>query len=169
MPSGGREYNLAMATLERALAIAAAAHAGQQDRQGAPYILHPLAVMQLVDDLDTKIVAILHDVVEDTNVTFEDLRQAGFAPHILAALELVTHQKGVPYADYVVAAKANPIARAVKLADLTDNTRIDRALVRPQLLERDLKRMQRYVYSYQFLTDQLSEADYRAQMQPVEK
>jgi (p)ppGpp synthase/HD superfamily hydrolase len=150
-----------MSTLDRAVQIASKAHEGQTDKDGQPYILHPLAVMARVDGLTAKIVAVLHDVVEDTSVTMDDLRRAGFGPDVLEPLALVTHAKSEPYAEYVIRAKANPIARAVKIADLTENSRIERALMRCATLERDAWRMQRYLLSYKFLMDQLGEADYR--------
>jgi (p)ppGpp synthase/HD superfamily hydrolase len=150
-----------MSTLDRAIQIAAKAHEGQTDRDGVPYILHPLAVMMRVTDPLAKIVAVLHDVVEDTSVTVDDLRGAGFGPEVLEPLALVTHSKSEPYCDYVIRCKANPIARAVKLADLAENSRIERALMRCASLEKDAWRMQRYLLSYKFLLDQLSEGDYR--------
>ncbi len=154
-----------MASLE--IAIAARAHAGTLDKQGEPYILHPLRVMMRVTDPLARIVAALHDVVEDTSVTFDDLRAEGFAREVLDALKLVTHDKATPYADYVIAAKANPIARAVKLADLEDNSDRSRTMLRADKLDRDLARVQKYLLSYQFLTDKLSEADYRSAMEKL--
>lgn len=157
-----------MATIEQALEIAARAHAGQTDRQGVPYILHPLRVMHAVHGLDAQIVAVLHDVVEDTPTTLDDLRAAGFNETIVAAVDSVTHREGEPYAAYVIRAKANPVGRQVKLADLQDNSRIDRTLLRAERQERDVKRMQRYVLSYQFLSDQITEEHYTATMKPLE-
>lgn len=151
-----------MATLEHAIAIAARAHAGVLDKHGEPYILHPLRVMLRIADPLARIVAVLHDVVEDTSVTFDDLRAAGFGPDVLDALKLVTHEKSTPYVDYVIAAKANPIAKAVKLADLEDNSDRSRLMLRAGSLDRDLARVQKYLLSHRFLTDQLSESDYRA-------
>jgi (p)ppGpp synthase/HD superfamily hydrolase len=153
-----------VATIEKALQIAARAHEGQKDKEGLPYILHPLRVMQGVEGEPAQIVAILHDVVEDTPVTLEDLRQAGFAEEVLAAVQCVTHRKDEPYADYVVRCKANPVARQVKLADLRDNARLDRTILRAQRLQADLDRIRRYVLSYKFLTDQIGEEQYRALM-----
>jgi (p)ppGpp synthase/HD superfamily hydrolase len=153
-----------MATIEKALQIAARAHEGQKDKEGLPYILHPLRVMHAVQGEDARVVAVLHDVVEDTAVTVEDLRQAGFSERILSALLLVTHRKDEPYADYVVRCKADDVARRVKLADLEDNSRLPRTILRPDRLERDLARIRRYVLSYKFLTDQLSEEQYRLLM-----
>src|SRR5215831_14727116 len=105
-----------MATIERALQIAAKAHEGQKDKEGLPYILHPLRVMQRVEGEQAQIVAVLHDVIEDTAVTADDLRQAGFSEQVIAAVVCVTHRKDESYADYVVRCKANEVARRVKLA-----------------------------------------------------
>lgn len=153
-----------MATIERALQIAAKAHEGQKDKEGLPYVLHPLRVMMAVEGEEAQVVAVLHDVVEDTPVTLDDLRQAGFSEAVLAAVQCVTHHKDEPYADYVVRCKGNEVARRVKLADLGDNSRLDRTILRPQRLQQDLARIRRYALSYKFLTDQISEEQYRALM-----
>src|SRR5262249_48516690 len=153
---------------ERALQIASKAHEGQKDKDGQPYILHPLSVMQLVEGLDAQIIAILHDVVEDTKVTLEDLRAAGFSDAILAGVHWVTHGKNESYADYVVRCRANPLGRQVKLADLEDNSRLARLLLRPDRLEGDLARLRKYVFSYRFLIDRLTESEYRKLMADVE-
>jgi (p)ppGpp synthase/HD superfamily hydrolase len=156
-----------MATIEQALRIAAQAHEGQKDKEGLPYILHPLRVLSSVEGEEAQVVAVLHDVVEDTSVTLDDLRRAGFSAVVLAAVQCVTHGKDEPYAEYVVRCKANEIARRVKLADLADNWRLDRTILRPQRLQPDLARLHRYVLSYKFLTDQITEEAYRALMQEV--
>src|SRR6516165_4662820 len=122
-PIGGR---MNMATIEKALQIAAGAHEGQKDKEGLPYILHPLRAMMSVQGEEAQIVAVLHDVIEDTSVTADDLRRAGFSEQLVAAILCVTHRKDESYADYVVRCKANAVARQVKLADLTDNWRLDR-------------------------------------------
>jgi (p)ppGpp synthase/HD superfamily hydrolase len=156
-----------MATIGRALQIAAQAHEGQKDKEGLPYILHPLRVMAQVEGEEAQIVAVLHDVVEDTSVTLDDLRRAGFGEAVLAAVRCVTHAREEPYADYVVRCKANPVARQVKLADLNDNARLSRSILRPGRLQADLARIHRYVLSYKFLTDQITEQDYRRLMDEV--
>lgn len=153
-----------MATLERAIALAASVHAGQRDKQGKPYILHPLRVMLHLADEAAQIVAVLHDTIEDTDLTEDDLRREGFSDEVVAAVCLVTHRKHEPYADYVVRCAGNPLARQVKLSDLEDNTRLDRALMRPEQLQRDLSRMGRYLLSYQFLIGSLNETEYRQAM-----
>src|SRR5262245_37564209 len=130
-----------MATIEKALQIAASAHEGQVDKDGQPYILHPLRVMAGVEGLEAMIVAVLHDVIEDTPVTADDLREAGFGEPIVAAVLCVTHRVGESYADYVVRCKDYELARRVKLADLEDNARLDRVLFRPDRLEDDQDRV----------------------------
>jgi guanosine-3',5'-bis(diphosphate) 3'-pyrophosphohydrolase len=153
-----------MATLEKAIALAAGAHAGQLDKQGNSYILHPLRVMMRVQDDEARMVAVLHDTLEDTSLTEKDLREAGFSAAVIAAVQTVTRHKGQSYADYVVGCSRSEVARQVKLADLEDNARLDRMLLRASRLQDDLKRIHRYTLSYQFLTGQMSEADYRAAM-----
>jgi (p)ppGpp synthase/HD superfamily hydrolase len=153
-----------MATLEKAICIAAAAHAGQLDKEGGSYFTHPLRVMAAVEGDDAKIVAILHDVVEDTTVTIDDLRREGFSEELLAGVACVTHHRDEPYTDYVVRCKNLPLARKVKLADLADNSRPDRCLLRADRIDRDLARIHRYMLSYKFLIDRLSESDYRSLM-----
>ena len=157
-----------MSTIETAITIAARAHAGTVDKQAKPYVLHPLRVMLGVEGEAAQIVAVLHDVVEDTEVAMEDLAAAGFAEEVLDALGLVTHAEGVPYADYVIACKANPIARQVKLSDLRDNASLNRVLLRPDRLDVDANRVQKYVLSYRFLQDELEESDYRAAMRRLQ-
>jgi hypothetical protein len=156
-------YDL-IALLDKAIQIAATAHAGQKDKSGLPYITHPLRVMANVRGAEAQIVAVLHDVLEDTSTTADDLRREGFSEEVLAALELVTHRPADSYADYVVRCKANPVARQVKLGDLMDNCRLDRTLLRPERVGSDFARIHRYLLSHHFLTDGLSEADYRALM-----
>ena len=157
-----------MATLEKAIEIAAIAHAGVKDKQGQPYILHCITVMMGVELEDAKKVAVLHDVVEDTDVTLHDLRAQGFSETVLEALDLVTHRKDKPYSDYVISCKKNQIARLVKLSDLRHNTSIDRILLRSDRLAADSARLQKYVLSYRYLTDALTEEEYRAQVSPFE-
>ena len=153
-----------MATIEKALQIAARAHEGQKDKEGLPYILHPVRVMMSVEGEETQIVAVLHDVIEDTSVTADDLRHAGFSEKVVAAVLCVTHRKDEPYADYVVRCKDNEIARRVKLSDLTDNWRLDRMILRPQRFEADVARLRKYALSYKYLTNQITEQENRKLM-----
>lgn len=130
-----------MSTLERAIAVAVAAHAGQIDKAGRPYILHPLRVMLALDSTDDQIVGVLHDVVEDTEVTLDRLRADGFSEAILAALDSVTKREGEGYPAFVLRAAANPIGRKVKLADLHDNSDLSR-IAHPT--QKDHARLARY-------------------------
>ena len=110
----------------KAMQIAYTAHHGQVDKGGLPYIFHPYHLAEQMTDEDTTVAALLHDVVEDTDYTLEDLKELGFSPQVLVAVALLTHEKEVPYLDYVNRLKDNPIAKAVKLADLEHNSDMTR-------------------------------------------
>jgi (p)ppGpp synthase/HD superfamily hydrolase len=153
-----------MATLERAIEIAVRAHSGQRDKQGMPYILHPLRVMMAVQSEDAKIVAVLHDILEDTSVTEEDLRKEGFSEVVIAGILGVTRRKHESYTDFVIRASQHELSREVKLADLADNSSLSRILLRAERIDADLHRVRRYLLSYRYLTAQLSEAEYRQLM-----
>ncbi len=135
-----------MSTLERAIQIATEAHRGQVDKAGNDYILHPLRVMELGNSLEEKVVGILHDVVEDTDWTFERLVDEGFSPIVLDALRCVTKlSENEPYDHFISRVQANPIAIAVKLNDLSDNMDIRRLKT---LTEKDFIRLQKYHKAY---------------------
>ena len=127
--------------LEKAIKIAIDAHHGQKDKSGNPYIFHPLEVMRNVSSINAKIVAILHDVVEDTSITLEDLQKEGFSEEVLQALKLLTHDKSTPYMDYINSLKNNPLAKEVKIADLRHNMDISRI---PNPSDKDYKRLEKY-------------------------
>ena len=130
-------------TLERAIAIAAEAHAGQKDRAGAPYILHPIRLMIQMDSENAMMAAVLHDVVENSVWTLDDLRKEGFSNEVLNAVDSLTHKdkEEEDYWDYIQRAKSDPIAIKVKLADLEDNLNPDRL---NEVTEKDEKRFDRY-------------------------
>jgi hypothetical protein len=130
-----------MSSLERAIVIAAEAHAGQRDKVGEAYILHPLRVMLAVRTAEERIVGVLHDVVEDTRWTLEALRQEGFSPEVVDAVDAVSRREGEDYFDFVRRAGANPLARPVKVADLRDNLDLTRIAAPSQ---RDHDRCERY-------------------------
>ena len=115
-----------MATLEQAIAFAAKQHAGQVDKANAPYILHPLRVMLNVPTIQHKIVAVLHDILEDTETTIEDLYQFGFQEHLIDAIVALTKKQGETRLEAAQRARQNPIARVVKLADINDNMDLSR-------------------------------------------
>lgn len=132
---------LGQGTLERAIEIAARTHAGQTDKGGAPYILHPLRVMLRVAPGAQQIVAVLHDVVEDSDVTFEDLEREGFAAEVISGLRSVTKVAGESYEDFVARAARDPVGKAVKLADLMENSDLSR-IAEPS--QKDLERVEKY-------------------------
>lgn len=130
-----------MATLERAIEIAAKAHAGQMDKAGQPYVLHPLRMMLAVKTPEARIAAVLHDVVEDTAVTLKELEGEGFPAEVLEAVEALTKREGEDYEAFIRRVAPNPIAREVKLADLRDNSDLSRIL---EPIERDRERVKKY-------------------------
>lgn len=142
-----------MATLDRAIRIAVKAHKGQTDKYGAPYILHPMRVMGMGRTDDEKIVGILHDVVEDSDWTFDDLRREGFAERIIEALDCVTKRsEDEDYDRFVARTRTNDLAIRVKLNDLSDNMDVRRM---DEVREKDLKRMNKYLRAYKLLSADL--------------
>ena len=134
--------------LERAIEIAVSAHKGQLDKAGAPYVLHPLRVMLSLTTEDERIVGVLHDVVEDSEWTFDLLRAEGFSEEIIEALRSVTKVEGEGYDAFAARARANPIGRKVKIADLTDNMDLRRI---SEPTDRDFERLKRYSRALAFL------------------
>ncbi len=120
----------AIPTLEDAIALAAQAHQGQRYPApgGEPFILHPLRVMLRVKTPAARIVAVLHDLIEDTPHTPADLCRRGYPPPLVAALDLLTHRAAGPYDAYITRLAPDPLARRVKLADLADNLANNRRL-----------------------------------------
>lgn len=126
--------------LTMAIDIAVKAHRGQVDKNKEPYILHPLAVMGMMDTHEEKIVAVLHDVIEDTNVTIMDLTFKGFGGNIMSAIEAITKRDTETYFEYIHRVKKNPLATKVKLADLKHNSLLERQFEKSgMLIERYLK------------------------------
>ena len=139
-----------MSTLERAIEIATEAHRGQLDKAGNEYIGHPLRVMAAGKTADEKIVGVLHDVVEDSDWTFEQLSAEGFSVDVIEALRCVTKlSEDEPYDKFIARVKSNPLAVAVKLNDLSDNMDIRRL---PYLSDKDVKRLKKYLKAYKQLT-----------------
>ena len=135
--------------IERAIQIAVAAHAGIKDKGGKPYILHPIKVMMRVETEEEQIVAILHDVVEDTDWTFDALRNEGFSETVIEALETVTKQsEDEDYEDFIKRSLRNDIGRKVKIADLLENLDVTRI---GELSEKDIKRINKYKKALQTL------------------
>lgn len=125
---------------KKALRICFDAHKEQTDKSGLPYVFHPFHLADQMKDEYSTCAALLHDVIEDTDVTLDDLR-GEFPPEVTEALELLTHDDGTPYEEYILRLRDNPIARAVKRADLRHNSDITRL---DTVTERDLARVKKY-------------------------
>lgn len=131
-----------MSSLDKAIEIAAKAHAGATRANGTPYILHPIRVMMRHSYLVEMIVAVLHDVVEDNeDFTIDGLRQEGFSEEVLEALTVLTHVDGIPYDEYIRGIATNKLATAVKISDLRDNMNIEEL---PTVKDRFLSRLSKY-------------------------
>jgi len=139
--------------LEKAILLATDAHAGQKDKAGYPYILHPLRVMLNMDTESEMIVAVLHDIVEDTKITSDGLRRQGFSEEVLDAVRLLTKQDNdkEDYFAYIGQISQNPIARKVKLADLEDNMNIRRLKDEDYLNDSDVGRLKKYYRAWKLM------------------
>ena len=135
--------------VKKAINIAYNAHMGQKDKFGIPYIFHPVHLAELMDTEEECIVAILHDVVEDTNITFKELEQV-FSKEVIDALKLLTHDKKIPYEKYILNLKDNPIAKKVKIADLIHNSDITRL---EKITMRDKIRNKKYEKAIKILSE----------------
>ena len=133
---------------KKALKICFDAHKNQTDKSGLPYVFHPFHLAEQMETEEATIVALLHDVVEDTNVTLEDLEGEGFKSEIIEAIALMTHDDDTDYMDYVREIKKNPIAKAVKLADLKHNSELSRMDV---IDEKVLERRKKYLEAIEIL------------------
>ena len=133
---------------KKALKLCFEAHKNQIDKSDMPYVFHPFHLAEQMKTEETTVVALLHDVVEDTDYTLEDLSNMGFDKPIIDALALLTHDPAVEYMDYVKAIKSNPIAKAVKLADLRHNSDLTRLDI---VTEKALERQQKYLKAIAFL------------------
>jgi (p)ppGpp synthase/HD superfamily hydrolase len=139
-----------MSLLARAIAIAAQAHVDQREKSGAPYIMHPIRLMLRMNSETEMMVAILHDVVEDTPWTLDQLRQEGFPEEVLEAVDCVTRRSTETYAEFVERARYNPVARKVKVADLEDNMDIRRL---PDVSDKSLERLKKYHEAWRSIRD----------------
>ena len=133
---------------EKAYKIAKKAHLGQVDKAGEDYIKHPEKVASFVKTDEEKAVAYLHDVIEDTELTLEDLYEYGFSKEILEAVDIITKKRGEDYQSYLNSVKKNKLARAVKLADLRHNSDLTRFT---EVTEKDIKRKEKYQKAINFL------------------
>jgi (p)ppGpp synthase/HD superfamily hydrolase len=146
--------------LALAISIASAAHVGQTDKSGAPYILHPLHVMNTIgtNNPRTMQVAVLHDVLEDTSVTLQDLVEYGFDSKVIQSVYILTHCPDEGYVKYIETVKKDYMATVVKIADLRHNSDITRL---KGISGKDLDRMKKYLKAYIFLMEQDYEEEYK--------
>ena len=134
---------------KKALKLCFEAHKDQVDKTGLPYVFHPFHLAEQMDDEISTVCALLHDVVEDTDLTLENLTEMGFPVEVTDVLALLTHDPDVPYMDYVKIISTNPVATKVKIADLTHNSDLTRLDV---VDEYALKRGQKYAEALKLLT-----------------
>ncbi len=139
-----------MSILDKAILIAAKAHLNQTDKGGKPYILHCLRVMFSMETEEEMITAVLHDTIEDTDISIDDLRKESISEDILTALQLLTYDEAMSYEDYILSIKTNALAKKVKLADLKDNANIFRVNT---FDEKVCKKLNKYFLSYKKLTE----------------
>lgn len=137
---------------KKALKLCFEAHKNQADKSGMPYVFHPFHLAEQMEDENTVTVALLHDIVEDTEYSLDDLKNMGFPQQVIEALGLLTHDKSVPYMDYVKKIKENSIAKVVKLADLKHNSDLSRL---ETIDEKALKRVKKYKNAMNLLEDNL--------------
>lgn len=139
-----------MYQIEKAIETALKAHENKVDRYGKPYILHPIRVMIKMEDDAEKIVGVLHDVIEDSEITFDDLRKEGFSDEIINAVDCLTKREEEEYFDYIHRVIQNPIAKRVKLADLEDNMDLKRIDV---ITEKDIARLNKYLKAWKIINN----------------
>ena len=140
--------NMKQSQSEKSYEIAKKAHLGQIDKAGEDYIKHPEKVASFVNSDKEKAVAYLHDVIEDTELTLEDLREYGFSEEVLKAVDVITKKKGQDYQTYLNSVKENKLARVVKLADLRHNSDLTRLI---NIIEKDIERKEKYQKAIDFL------------------
>lgn len=143
-----------MATLEKALHLAVNNHLGQKDRFGQPYIYHPMRIMMRMQTEEEKIVALLHDLIEDTPLTLQDLRKNGFSKEVVKAVDLLTRYPKQTYDEYIDGMKKNRLAMRVKIGDLEDNMDPRRF---PSIDENAIKRIKKYTKYHKMISRWLKE------------
>ena len=138
---------------KKALKLSFNSHKDQTDKTGMPYVFHPFHLAESMDDEISTVCALLHDVVEDTDTTLEDLSEMGFPSEVIEVLTLLTHADGVPYMDYVREIAKNPTATKVKIADLKHNSDLSR-MDEDMIDEYALKRTEKYKAALAILTSE---------------
>ncbi len=137
-----------MSDLETAIRLATEAHAGQIDKAGQPYILHPLKLMLKFQSEEEMIAAVLHDVVEDSSLTLEYLIDTGFSTTIVEAVACLTKKKGESYEDFIMRLSSNELARKIKIEDIKDDLDLTRLT---KITDKDLARVEKYHRALQLL------------------
>ena len=137
-----------MSILDAVIALACRVHAGQVDKSGKPYILHPLRLMLKFETLDEQVVSVLHDVVEDSDVTLDELRQLGLSEHVIRAIDCLSKRPGEVYEDFIARIRPDELARKVKIEDIRDNLNLTRL---PTLEAKDLERIAKYHKALRYL------------------
>ncbi len=135
---------------KKAMKVCFEAHKEQKDKAGLPYVFHPFHLAEQMEDETTAAIALLHDAVEDSPLTFKDLEDMGFPERVIAGVKLMTHDPAVPYMDYVRRIRENPDARAVKLADLRHNSDLARI---DHVTQKDLDRIEKYKKAIRILEE----------------
>ena len=135
---------------KKALKLCFEAHKDQKDKSGIPYVFHPFHLAEQMETEETTIVALLHDVVEDSAYTIDDIKKMGFSDSVIDAICLMTHNDGSDYMDYVRRIKTNPIAKAVKLADLRHNSDLSRL---DKVDDKALTRREKYLKAMEILEE----------------
>lgn len=153
--------------IENALSLAIDRHRGQRDSDGAPYVLHLIRVMMRCTDPQAKQAGILHDILEDTQTSVQELVSAGISPRVIDAVKRLTHTPGIPYGQYIESLCIDPIATEVKLADLEDNYSIGRVKYRKEHRTHDAKRLEKYILSHRFLKGELQLDEFRRLMEEM--
>ncbi len=154
--------------IDQAILLTAQRFQGIVDEDGQPYLLHCLRVMLSFTNPELQMVGVMHDLIEDTPTTLEELKGLGFDQAVIEAVDLLTRVADVGYCDYVRKLKSNDLARQVKLADLRDNSDIRRSLLRSSRQAKDMAQVAKYTLSYQYLEDRISEYEYVERMKQVD-
>jgi (p)ppGpp synthase/HD superfamily hydrolase len=167
MESTQRNAQATAQAIELATELALNFHRGQCDADGDPYILHLMRVMLKCHCASAKQAGLLHDILEDTSATEEDLIQAGICPNVTQSVKRLTRPAHIDYADYILALADDPIAKEVKIADIEDNYAIGRVKYRSEHRLEDAHRLQRYILSHRFLSGHLQSTEYIEAMKLV--
>lgn len=168
MESNQRNAKANELAIELATELALNFHRGQRDADGDPYILHLMRVMLKCHSTSAKQAGLLHDILEDTLATEDDLIQSGICPNVIQSVKRLTRIAHVDYADYILALADDPIAKEVKIADLEDNYAIGRVKYRPEYRLEDARRLERYILSHRFLSGHLPRTEYIEAMRVVD-